>query len=182
VRWVGTSLGGICGMLVAAARNTPVSHLVLNDIGPFVPVASLERIGAYLSESPDFADQRALEAHLRRIHAPFGPLTDAQWAHLARYSGRTLADGRVTMHYDPKMIEPIVTTEPKEIDLWGFYRAIRAKVLAIRGAESDLFLPETLEAMRQQGAEGLVVPDTGHAPALMDVESIGVVRRFLEST
>jgi pimeloyl-ACP methyl ester carboxylesterase len=179
VRWVGTSLGGICGMLLAAARGAPMSHLVLNDIGPFVAQAPLLRIAGYLAETPEFADLAALEAHLRHIHAPFGQLSDAQWAHLARCSARPLPGGRVALNYDPKMIEPMVQSRPEPIDLWSFYRAITAKLMVIRGESSDLLSTELFEEMCRLGATGLLVAEAGHAPALMEPDQIDAVRRFL---
>jgi pimeloyl-ACP methyl ester carboxylesterase len=83
VRWVGTSLGGICGMLLAAQPGTPITRMVLNDIGPFIPAAALARIRDYMLPPPDFADLHALEAHLRVIHGAFGVPDDAGWAAMA---------------------------------------------------------------------------------------------------
>jgi pimeloyl-ACP methyl ester carboxylesterase len=179
VAWVGTSLGGICGMMIAAASGAPVTRLVLNDIGPHIPAEALARIRTYLGTQPVFSDLAALEAHLRLIHAPFGKLTDAQWAFLARISARTLPDGQIALHYDPGIAVPIMASEPADADFWPFWQRISVPVLAIRGAESDLLLPETLARMEQEGAQTLVVPDTGHAPALMDAPTIQAVERFL---
>ncbi|MGI9434490.1 MAG: alpha/beta fold hydrolase, partial [Geminicoccaceae bacterium] len=89
VGWIGTSMGGLIGMAVAAMEASPIDRLVLNDVGPFIPKASLERIGTYLGLDLVFDDLGALETHLRQIHAPFGPLSDDQWAHLAQFSART---------------------------------------------------------------------------------------------
>ncbi len=179
VCWVGTSLGGIVGMLIAAAAGQPIARMVLNDVGPFIPVAALARIKGYIGDMSEFADLAGLERHLRRVHAPFGALSDAQWAHLAAHSARTLPDGKLALHYDPAIATPIVTTEPKEVDLWPVWRQIGIPVLAIRGASSDLLLPETLERMAAGGTATHVVPDAGHAPALMDAPTIAVIRGFL---
>ncbi|MGE0226226.1 MAG: alpha/beta fold hydrolase [Acetobacteraceae bacterium] len=182
VAWVGTSLGGICGMLLAASGGTPVTRLVLNDIGPFIPAAALRRIQQYLVDSrpPDrFADLGALEGYLRRVHAPFGPLTDAQWAALARASARALPDGGVALHYDPAIAAVMRGHDPADVDLGAFWDRIRMPVMAIRGAQSDLLLPDTFARMCASGAEGLEIPDTGHAPALMDPAQTGAIRRFL---
>jgi pimeloyl-ACP methyl ester carboxylesterase len=179
VRWLGTSLGGICGMALAACPGTRLMRLVLNDIGPLIPAPALARIRDYIGEQPEFADAAALEAHLRRVHAPFGRLTDGQWAALARQSARRLPDGRLALHYDPAIAVPILAAEPQEIDLSAWWQAIRQPVLAIRGAESDLLLPQTLARMEQDGARSLVVADAGHAPALMDAPTIAAIRTFL---
>jgi pimeloyl-ACP methyl ester carboxylesterase len=184
VAWVGTSLGGICGMMTAAAGNTPITRLVLNDIGPHIPAAALKRIAAYMAEAPErFPSMAALEAHLRLIHAPFGALTDVQWAHLARFSARNVLDqtgaGAFAMHYDPQIIEPMRGTVPIDVDMWPIWELIKLPILAIRGAQSDLLLPETFERMCAEGAEGYVVEHAGHAPALMDPASIERIRAFL---
>ena len=185
VAWVGTSLGGICGILASATPGNPIAKLVLNDVGPFIPVEALSRIRAYMLASnasrrmERFTDLDAIERHLRLVHAPFGPLTDAQWAHLARHSTRTLPDGHLTMHYDPGIAVPMRDNPAAAVDLWAFWDRIRVPVLAIRGEVSDLLLPETLARMEASGAKSLIVPDTGHAPALMDEAQIATVRAFL---
>ncbi|MDR3535597.1 MAG: alpha/beta hydrolase [Acetobacteraceae bacterium] len=185
VAWVGTSLGGICGMVLASMPGTPLTRLVLNDIGPFIPAAALARIRAYMlasTASPimaSFPDIEAIERHLRLVHAPFGPLTDAQWGFLARISARALPDGRFAMHYDPAIAEPMRENPAIDVDMWALWDRIHVPVLAIRGAASDLLLPETLARMQQAGAQTLVVPETGHAPTLMDPAQIDAIRAFL---
>jgi pimeloyl-ACP methyl ester carboxylesterase len=185
VMWVGTSLGGICGMMLAAAGGTPITRMVLNDIGPHIPAAALQRIRTYMSAAPErFASVRALEAHLRLIHAPFGQLTDAQWWHLASHSARNVLDiehgGAYALHYDPKITEPIRDSVPLDVDMWPMWEMINIPVLAVRGESSDLLLPETFARMKEEGAETLTIPNAGHAPALMDAPSIAAVREFLE--
>ncbi len=179
VDWVGTSLGGICGMLVAAAAGNPVRRLVCNDIGPFLPKAALERIVGYVGHIPDCADVAGIEAHLRRVHAAFGKLTDAQWAAMAAHSSRVREDGRVTLHFDPAMVVPLLASTPADTDMWAVWEAITAPVLAIRGAQSDLLLPETFSRMGER-CRTYVVDDAGHAPALMDAASVGVIAGFLD--
>jgi pimeloyl-ACP methyl ester carboxylesterase len=185
VMWVGTSLGGICGMMVAGAAGTPITRLVLNDIGPHIPAAALQRIREYMLAAPErFPTMQALEAHLRNVHAPFGQLTDSQWWHLAHFSARNVLDvthgGAYALHYDPKITEPIRDSVPLDVDMWPLWDLIKVPVLAIRGAHSDLLTLETFERMREAGAETQTIPNTGHAPALMDAESIESVRDFLD--
>lgn len=185
VAWVGTSLGGICGMLLAAAEGTPITRLVLNDVGPLIPAASLRRIHDYMVASGDspmmkrFPDLDAIDRHLRIVHAPFGPLTDEQWATMARNSARLLPDGRYTMHYDPRIAEPMRGHDPVDVDIWPFWHRIQVPRLVIRGETSDVLPAETFARMIAAGAEGFEVPITGHAPALLDPAQIGVVRDFL---
>lgn len=181
VRWIGTSLGGICGMAIAAIPGHPIERMVLNDIGPFVPKHAMARIREYLTTpAPTFPTLAALETHLRVIHRPFGPLDDAGWAHLARHGARTLPDGRLTMHYDPNIVRPIAAEEATDLDLWGIWDRITVPMLVVRGAESDLLEPPTLERMEQKpGTRAITVPDAGHAPALMDDPTIHAIRQFL---
>jgi pimeloyl-ACP methyl ester carboxylesterase len=185
VAWVGTSLGGICGILVAAAEGSPVLRLVLNDVGPFIPADSLRRIRDYMVASGDspimssFLDLDSVERHLRLVHAPFGPLTDAQWAEMARHSARALPNGRFAMHYDPKIAEPMRGHEPVDVDMWAIWQRITVPRLVIRGESSDVLPADTFERMRESGASTVLVPVTGHAPALLDPSQIAAVRAFL---
>jgi pimeloyl-ACP methyl ester carboxylesterase len=179
VGWVGTSLGGIVGMLVASCPGQPIGRLVLNDVGAFIPGAALGRIRDYMGKSVDFPDVAALTHHLRVIHYPFGDLSAAQWAHLGMYSARVLPGGRVGMHYDPEIAAPILAAEAADADLGAVWRGISVPRLVIRGESSDILPLEVFERMVGDGAEGFVVAHAGHAPALMDEARIGVVRRFL---
>ncbi|MCB4824845.1 alpha/beta fold hydrolase [Roseicella aerolata] len=181
VDWIGTSLGGICGMVVAATPGHPVRRFVLNDIGTHVPKESIARIGDYLGQETEFADLPALEAHLRAVHAPFGDLSDAEWRHLAETSARPAPGGRVALHYDPAIAAPFRGATPAEdMDLSPLWARVTVPVLLLRGVESDLLLPETARAMAQKPGVRLVeIPGCGHAPALMDADQIGLIRDFL---
>jgi pimeloyl-ACP methyl ester carboxylesterase len=144
VHWVGTSLGGICGMILAAQSKTPLTKLVLNDVGCFIPAAAIARIQQYMQPAPVLPDQAALEALLRVVHASFGVPDDDGWAEMARHSGRDLAEGGVTLHYDPAIAAAFKAQEPADVDLRQFWKKIAIPTLTIRGALSDLLLPETL--------------------------------------
>jgi pimeloyl-ACP methyl ester carboxylesterase len=180
VDWVGTSMGGIMGMLLAALPGTPIRRLVLNDIGPLIPASGLARLATYVGADPVFADAAALEADLRRIAATFGSLSDADWRHLARISTRTRSDGTLGYAYDPR-IAAAVRGEPKDVDLWASWDAIAAPVLVLRGANSDLLRAADAHAMTERGPRARLVelPGIGHAPALMAADQIALVRDFL---
>jgi len=178
---VGTSMGGIIGMGLAATAPTLVRRLVLNDVGGFIPKEALEPIAAYLGAPPPvFPDLAALERHLREIHQGFGPLTDAQWAHLARHSARPVPGG-LAMHYDPKIATPFLATIAQDVELWPLYDAITCPTLLLRGAESRLLPKAVAEEMTRRGprAERATFAGIGHAPALMAEEQIRAVRDFL---
>ena len=178
--WVGTSMGGLIGMGVCATPGLNLRRFVINDIGPFVPVAALERIRTYLSEPRIFADIAGLEAYLRQVHAPFGPLSDEEWAHLAHYSARMRPDGQVALHYDPAIMEPM-QGELADVDLWPLWPTVAQRpVLVLRGERSDLLLRETAQRMGETpGVKVATIPRCGHAPALMEPAQTALVAGFL---
>lgn len=180
VDWVGTSLGGICGMGVAATPGNPIRRMVLNDVGCFVPLEAMARIRDYIGNEPVFPDIAGLEAHLRHIHAPFGALTDAEWRHLAETSARPAAAGGVTLHYDPAIATPIRAQEAQALDMKALWGLVKQPVLLIRGAESDLLLEQTAQSMATGPNVQLAeIAGAGHAPALMDPAQIALVAAFL---
>jgi pimeloyl-ACP methyl ester carboxylesterase len=180
VDWVGTSMGGLIGMMLAAQPENPIRRLVVNDIGPFVPRAALERLALYVGKAPRFATLDELERYLRMVMAPYGALTDQQWRHLAEHSSRRDGDG-VVMSYDPAIAHAFASPL-QDVTLWPMWDAIRCPTLVLRGKESDLLLPATAEEMARRGPKARVVEfaGIGHAPALMADDQIAVVRDFLE--
>jgi pimeloyl-ACP methyl ester carboxylesterase len=187
VSWVGTSMGGIIGMMLAAQRGTPIARLVLNDVGALIPKASLERIATYVGNDLHFPDGAALEAYLRRVHAPFGALSDAQWRHIAAYGARPAEQGGLRLHYDPAIALPFRQQELQDVNLWPVWEQVACPTLIIRGESSDLLPAETAAEMTtrsaaaQTGVVSLVeVAGCGHAPALMDDAQIATVVDFLE--
>ena len=181
VDWVGTSMGGLIGMVMAAEDGLLIERLVLNDIGPFVPKTALDIIKAYLGLDLLFPNLEALEQHLRLIHASFGPLTDEQWAHLARHSSRAVPGG-VRLIYDPAIRVPFAEATTTDMDIWDIYDRISCTTLVLRGESSVLLLAGTAEAMTQRGPRPQLVTfaGVGHAPALMAPDQIEAVRRFLD--
>ncbi len=183
VDWVGTSMGGLIGMMLAAQTASPIRRLVLNDVGPFIPAAALERIASYLGADPTFLAEDALEIYLRHIHAPFGPLTDQQWHHLAQHSARRRDDGMVGLAYDPGIAAVFSMGEIADVDLWSLWDSVTCPVLVIRGESSDLLTPEVAGQMVERGHNVRLVEiaGCGHAPALMDDGQIGIVRDWLNA-
>lgn len=181
VSWLGTSMGGLLGMIAASLPNSPVERLLINDIGPFIPRAALMRIAIYLTMPQGFPDVAAVEAHLREIHEPFGPLSDDQWAHIAQHSSFRGGDGTFRLKYDPAIAVPFAEVADGDLDLWPVWEAIDCPVTVLRGAESDLLLEDTLRRMEETGprAEAHVVPGVGHAPALMADGQLDLVDRWL---
>jgi len=183
VDWLGTSMGGLIGLMLAAQPLSPIRRLILNDVGPLVPKAALERIGSYVGQDPRFESIAGVEAYLRRVHEPFGRLSDAQWAHLALHSARP-AQGGYSLAYDPAIARAFQAGPIADVDLWPLWDRIACPVLILRGASSDLLLPDTAAEMvrRKANATLAVMPDCGHAPVLMDPGQIATIRDWLART
>jgi pimeloyl-ACP methyl ester carboxylesterase len=182
VSWLGTSLGGLVGMALAAQPGSPVAKLVLNDAGPVVSRVSLERIASYLGKQLQFATLEAAERHIRAVSAPFGPHSDAQWRFLTETWLRPNPDGTWRAHYDPRIAETYRKTLPeKDLELWPLYDAVRCPTLVLRGEESDLLGRDTTRAMADRGPKARVVEvrGVGHAPTLLHADQIAIVKDFL---
>jgi pimeloyl-ACP methyl ester carboxylesterase len=144
VHWVGTSLGGLIGMALAAFPRSPVTKLVLNDVGPVVSAASLGRIGSYVGQWPPLPTLEAAEAYVRAVSAPFGPHSDAEWRSLTEHVVRKNPDGSFRMHYDPALAVAFKAAGAvRDVELWGIYDAIRCPTMVLRGESSDLLTRET---------------------------------------
>lgn len=178
--WLGTSMGGAIGLHAAAgALRGRITRLVMNDIGPELAAPAVERIRSYAGSPASFATVSELEGYFRTIYEPYGALSDAQWRRLTETSVRRLPDGRVTPHYDPAMVRQFIA-HPNDYDQWPAWDSLAIPVLVLRGAHSDLLLPEVAEAMRNRGPRAVVVtmPGCGHAPALNTPEQFALVERF----
>jgi pimeloyl-ACP methyl ester carboxylesterase len=181
--WVGTSMGGALGIhLAAGALRGRIRRLVLNDIGPQLGPAAVERIRAYAGNPPQFERVSELEQYFRTVYKPYGWLADEQWRRLTETSVRRTPEGKVTPHYDPRMVLQFVH-HPADYELWPAYDSIHVPTLCLRGETSDLLLPETAEEMRRRGPRAVVVTiaGCGHAPALNVPEQLELVTSFLDA-
>ncbi|MBF0094692.1 MAG: alpha/beta hydrolase [Alphaproteobacteria bacterium] len=178
VDWVGTSMGGLIGFVLASMPGSP---MVLNDVGPFVSKSALASILTYLGKAPRFADMERAVSYFREIHAQFGPLTDAQWRHIAETSVRRTDDGSFVVRYDPGIAFPFQALASADVDLWKVWDAVTCPVLVLRGATSALLSADTAAGMKARHPDCRVVEyaDCGHAPSLMRPEHIREVRDFL---
>ncbi len=189
VAWLGTSMGGLIGMAVAAMANSPIQSLMLNDVGPFIPKASLERIGDYVGIAWRFDSFDTALAHVKKAYEPFGLTREEDWVELAQNSLREETDPETgarswVNNYDTRIADPFKDQEVGDIDLWLVWDTIVCPTWVIRGALSDLLLPDTAVEMQQRGPKASVieVPNTGHAPALMDAQQAASVREWLTKT
>lgn len=189
--WVGTSMGGAIGTVCASGlfqigMKQRIQSLVLNDNAPQLAEAAIGRIRAYAGSPPAFATVLELEAFFRQVYKPYGWLSDAQWRRLTETSTRRLPDGRVTPHYDPAMVQQFIS-HPDDYLIWEHYDALDVPVLCLRGADSDLVLPETVAEMMRRGpgtaglAQVIEIKGCGHAPALNVPEQLERVATFIEA-
>ena len=189
VDWVGTSMGGLIGLGVAAlpvrSGEPLVRRLVLNDVGPAIEPAALARIAAYLGQAQRFASLDAAADYLHGISLGFGVRERERWLELTRPMLRPDGEG-FRLHYDPQIALPIRAITPElaaagEAALWHAYGTLRCPTLLLRGAESDLLSPATARAMTERGPKARLheFAGVGHAPMLIDAEQIAVVKEFL---
>ncbi|HEY6720810.1 MAG TPA: alpha/beta hydrolase [Burkholderiales bacterium] len=192
IDWVGTSMGGLIGMMLAAKPGSPIRRLVLNDVGPLVPWSALMRLKiASTGDGARFANLDEVERHLRETSAPFGPLEDKQWRRVAEYSSRRAEGGTYTLASDPAIVGAFRRGGDAGIefgsdfllgiDLWQVWDAVECPTLVLRGAKSDLLLESTVRRMRERGprVELVEFAGIGHAPWLKSEDQIGPVRDFI---
>jgi pimeloyl-ACP methyl ester carboxylesterase len=180
VDWIGTSMGGLIGMLLAAQPNSPIRKLVMSDVGPFIPKSSLERLSTYVGKPATYESFEDFEQYVRTISAPFGPLTDAQWRRLTESTAGRNDDGKWITNYDPAIARAF--TQPiADVVLWPFWDQVSCPTLVLRGKDSDLLLSETAKEMTTRGPKARLVEfaGIGHAPMMMEQSQIAVVREFL---
>lgn len=186
VDWFGTSMGGLIGMALASLPGNPIRRLVLNDIGPSINGAALARIGDYIGQDVRFDSFEEAAQYIRTISASFGHHSDEEWHKLARDVLRQNEDGKWVRHYDLALAVPFKLITPEaasaaEQMLWAAYDAITCPTLLVRGAQSDLLLPEVAQEMTRRGPQARLVefPEVGHAPTFMHAPQIEVARQFL---
>lgn len=200
VDWIGTSMGGLIGMFLAAAEQSPIRRLILNDIGAQVPAKGLARLAKYVGKDPEFTSFDAAKAYFKATYADFGKLTEEQWQHFTKNSIREITPSlfvtkidhgvklgttksKIALH---SLLHPLRALEGTlfDFDLWHVWRKIKCPVLLIHGKNSDMLLPNIIEKMQQIHSEITVIeiPDAGHAPALLDPTHHEMIYRWLIKT
>ena len=181
VNWLGTSMGGLIGIILTALNPDKVNRLLINDVGPEVPPAALQRIKDYLSATFLFENMTAFENHLRQIYQPFGQLKEQQWKHLAQYSCRLNSSGLICSNYDPGISVPFQNPTNEKTDLWEIWESINNAIYLLHGENSDILSLSMIEKMKQlqPGLQSRTIADVGHAPALMDTRQIRVINHWL---
>ena len=188
VHWVGTSMGGLIGMILASFDDSPIRRLVLNDIGPVLDPAAMARIGEYIGQDVRFPSFEAGARFVKDVSSSFGPHSDAEWHKLASDVLVREPGGEWVRHYDLGLAKPFAAITPERAEqdqaaLWAAYDAIRCPTLLLRGELSDLLSRATAEEMTRRGPKPILaeIPGVGHAPTLMHANQIAVVRDFLST-
>ena len=188
VEWIGTSMGGLLGMMLASQPGSPVRRLVMNDIGAFVPMDALQAIGRNLQAPARFACLDEVEAHMRHTHRAWGEITDEQFRHLALHGSRAdrnLSGGSgLRLHYDPqitRLLKPFPLAPG--IFMWDAWYRVRCPVLLLRGETSTIFPQSVAQAMLdvKPAAQLVEIPGCGHVPSLMEASQVAIVRNFLRA-
>ncbi len=182
VDWVGTSMGGLMGMIATALHPNLINKMVLNDIGPFISAEGMRRIATYIKDEVKFASLHSAQRRFREIFAPFRIAQEEHWQHFFEHGFRE-TEGGYSFNHDPKIGAVfkdengnIITLQ--EFDLWRIWDAIKIPMLVLRGEKSDILSPDVFERMTQK-AQGKEFAGFGHVPPLINSEQIGIVKDFL---
>lgn len=197
--WIGTSMGGLVGMMLAALPNSPIRRLILNDIGPQIPLFGLRRLAKYAGKEPEFHDMEEAKKFYKLNFSEFGTLTEKQWDDFTAHSIEQVAPGRFVAKVDPGIKNPKSTLQVVsdffhhphkalegilyDIDLWSIWQQIKCPVLVIHGVHSDLLTPEIIKRMKRvhNKTEVYEVEDAGHAPALLQTDQHEKIEDWLNS-
>lgn len=179
--WIGTSMGGLLGVTLAAGRlKGRINHLIVNDIGPWIPEDATGRIADYVGSPPRFDTMAELETWLRTNYKPFGKNPDAFWHRMRDTSARRMDDGKITVHYDPDIVSQF-THHRADLDCWPQWDGVEAATLLLRGETSDVLPREVADEMCRRGPKSAFVElaDVGHAPTLASDKEIALLRDFM---
>ncbi|MEM7214358.1 MAG: alpha/beta hydrolase [Pseudomonadota bacterium] len=182
VNWVGTSMGGIIGMVLASVAQSPIRRLVVNDIGPEVSRDALLSIAQYIGRSDEFSSVNEVEKYLREIYREFAPMTDEDWSHMAKYACKRTEHGTFKMKVDPRVGNAFRDSISYfNVEMWETWEKITCPVLILRGKESSFLSEETARKMLECGPETTLVEfdNTGHTPTLRNDEQVDIIADWL---
>jgi len=182
--FVGTSLGGLVTMTIAAMAPRYIAATILNDIGPDVNLNGIDRIKSYVGRDVRFASwDEAAEAIAANLGGAFERFSHDDWIRMAKRNCRE-EDGQIRFDYDMAIALPFNDGgEAPQVDLWPLFTALaRRPLLVLRGANSDLLTPETVSRMQIAAPDMklAVVPGVGHAPELNEPEAVAAIDAFLD--
>ena len=184
VDWLGTSMGGLIGMVFASMPNSPIRRMLINDVGPRIELEAIKRLGSYVGQTFSFANRADALERLNAICASFGEHTPEEWE---IYNGPMLIqkNGLWEMHYDPDISVPFASVNPimakaGEMAMWHAFKQIHIPMLIVRGGNSDLLSAKTVAEMCKVNpyARSIEIPNVGHAPAFVKAEQIALAKEF----
>ena len=182
---LGTSMGGLMTMIMAAAHPGIVKAAVLNDIGPVIDPKGLARIQGYVGGGGPYNSWEDAAEAVRGINGVAFPNETGQefWIAFARRICREREDGLIALDYDPEISKPVQSGDVAPPDLWPFFDALASvPILLVRGALTDLLATETVEEMQRRSPAMTLaqVPDVGHAPLLTEPVAQAALDAFFD--
>ncbi len=185
VNWIGTSMGGIIGMVLASLPQSPIRRLVINDIGPEVSRDTLLTLSENMEPKEDFESLEDVEVYLRKIYNEFAPMTDDDWKQLTKHSCRRTRQGKWRLKTDKYVGEAFrKSITYLNVDMWDAWDRISCPVLILRGKDSSFLSEEIAEKMLATGPKTTLVEfeNTGHTPTLRNDEQVNVIAEWLKNT
>ena len=185
IDFIGTSMGGLIGMAMAAMSHNPIRKLVLNDIGAEIERAGLARISGYSASQPDFDNYTLAKDYLINISRDFGDLPESVWEYYAQNSLQKNGSGKYELKRDVNLIKPFALAAPsdKNMDLWAYWEKVKTTTLVIRGEHSDILSMKTIERMQDINPDttSVQVDKAGHAPYLYSEAHFKFLEKFLNA-
>ena len=183
VDWIGTSMGGLIGIMLASQQDHPIRRMIINDIGPFIPGAALQEIKQYVSLNPSYSTWEGFMSAFRKRQVNFGIQSEEEWEYLARTSSTQDKDGKYRLNYDTRIIFGLETSgHIGDVDLWPLWAQVNVPLLLLHGVNSNVLSRETLDKMLiGKKATAISFADVGHAPTLMNPQQIGAIKEWLEA-
>lgn len=182
--WLGTSMGGIIGMVMASRYPKLLKALIINDVGPFIDSAPLVKIGNYARQKKLFSNLSECKEHLKLIYAPFGISSEEDWDYMTKYSFHLTDNGKYAMSYDQAIVSGMKSKSAarKDVNLWYMWNKINCKMLVVHGAKSEILQQSTIDKMKKTKNFDLYVVDyAGHAPSLMSYDQIDYITSWVNS-
>jgi len=186
VDFLGTSMGGLIGMFLAAKAPGVISRLIINDIGPCLPAEGLKRVVKENTEKPDLQTWEQVQQYIRKRYAPSGKTSDREWEDLAKNTVKLTPENTYRLHYDPNIVANLAQVPPdklKTLEFWQEWSSVNCPVLLLHGEHSDMLVPEIIEQMQATHPETTVqeFANCGHSPSLTSAEQIQAIVNWLMS-
>ncbi|KTC84763.1 alpha/beta fold hydrolase [Legionella drozanskii] len=178
IDYIGTSMGGVIGIMIAAMKNSPIKKLILNDIGPFVDTKALQQIITYGKKGSEkyFGTLGEVEAYLKETYSSFAQLSPEQWQHLAVCGVWQNSNKQYQLAYDPKIIENVIAAPQ-----WALWSKVQCPILLLHASLSNVLSDDTVIKMQQlqPALKTVNIPDIGHPVSLMKIDEIKLVKQWL---